>query len=339
MTTTLSYGRPLYYRGSGKIAPLSTGAALLFSWVAVSVVGAVYAYVDLHVRVADKLSALILIAFAAAMGGAVFGVCRLLRVRSFGAILFIAVTSAMLGWYVSWVAFEYFVLAENQRYISIPLLFTHPVGVWGLAKAINGVGTFTSNDRPVTGVELWLAWGAEAVCLLAGTIYIPVFTLSRSAFCDRCSKWCRKATLLWSEPADPEALRAQLEARDFTPIGNLHKADANTPVHVRYELYACPACGECNLLSAYVVQVAFNKKGQRQEKAKRFVDRLWLSAEELARFREMAAAGANPPVAAQELKPLPLPEAASATVVAAPAVLPAAPVVEVTPPAPPRIGI
>jgi len=108
------------------------------------------------------------------------------------------------------------------------------------------------------------------------------------------------------------------------------------PLYYRGSGGSSPIPTAAALLLSFVavsVHVSISRKGQRQETAKRFIDRLWLTAEELARFRD--AMGGGPGVVA----------AAQATDGSADAPAPAASLVatsdapgELPPPAP-RLGI
>ena len=271
---------PMYYRLRGASPFAGTTLGALLSWAAVTVLAAGYAYADLHIKVVDKLSILILIVFAVAMGFAVAGVLRVTKVRNLAVIAIIAATSAVLALYVSWVVWESAFLQKIGEDVPAWELFTRPNAVWSLAQLFNEEGTFMLRDRPVKGTELWLAWGIEALSIVGCTLFIPLLTLRRMAFCESCGSWCEKRKNLARVRAlDEDLLREHVENRDFGYLSRLGPPEENASVFHSIELFRCPKCGQTNLLTVNRVTVTYTN-GQRAENAKPIVDRLWLNAAE-----------------------------------------------------------
>ena len=286
--TVLNYSESRYYRHTGRAPFVGTTIATIAAWVAVSLLGAGYAYVQLYVKLVDILSFLFVAAFAAAMAFTVYGVLKWAKVRNMAVTSLVAISAAILGLYVSWVAWEQALLRQGGMPVGMHEIFRRPVVVWHLAQDINEEGTFTLRDRPVNGTQLWLAWTFEALAVLGATTVLPIMWLRDMAFCESCEKWCEKGEAVVRVAYDDEAqLRDRMEAKDFDYLLSLGLVHFDTPVHVRADLYGCPACPNTHMLTLSRVAVSYNNKGHRNEKAKKIVDRLWLDEAQAQAVREL----------------------------------------------------
>ena len=284
-TTTLNYDVDRYYRHTGRAPFVGTTIATLAAWAAVVLIGVAYAYVQLHVKLVDVLSFLFVAAFAAAMAFSVYGVLRWAKVRNMAVTALVAISAALLGWYVSWVAWEHALLRQGGVQASPIRLAERPDAVWYLAKSINEEGTFAIRKRTVKGTELWVAWAVEAIVFIGATIAIPVIKLRDMAFCESCGRWCyRSDGVIRVALGDEAMLRQQLEAKDFSYLRTGGPIDPDTALHWRADLYHCAGCPDTHLLTISRVAISYYN-GQRQEKAKKVVDRLWLSPAEAAEVR------------------------------------------------------
>ena len=294
MTQLAADPRDLYYRHTGHAPFAGTTLAAILSWIAVTILAGAYAYADLYIKVADKLSILITMAFGAAMGFAVFGVLRFGKVRNTAVVWIIAVTSALLAVYMSWVVWEYALIREAGEPMSpraIWEFFRRPNAVFDLAKHINVKGTFSlSSSGAVNGTELWLCWGFEALIIAAGAALIPIAMMRDVAFCETCSRWCGNVKgVLRLQPTNEDMLRERLEARDVKHLLSLDRANSETPTHLRVDLDSCPACKETRLLSVSRVAVAYNNKNHRSESAKKIINKLWIGADDVEALKSYGA--------------------------------------------------
>jgi hypothetical protein len=287
--SVLNYSEIRYYRHTGRAPLLGTTLAVFGAWIAVTLIGTAYAYVQLYVKVADIVAILFVIAFAAGMAFSVYGILRWGKVRNLPVIAVVAITSAILGWYVSWVAWEHRLLFQSGVPVRMYALFQRPWVIWNLARDINETGTFTMNDRPVTGAELWAFWAGESVAFLALTMFVPIRLLRDAAFCESCGRWCKKTegVVRLATTADEETLRQRVEAKDFDYLLALGGASRTDPVHIRTDLYDCMNCPNTNLLTVSRVTVTISANVQASEKAKKIVDRLWLDESQANALREL----------------------------------------------------
>ncbi|MEO6434779.1 MAG: hypothetical protein ABIP55_03320 [Tepidisphaeraceae bacterium] len=283
----LNNAEPQYYRLMGRSPFAGTTLAAIGCWAAVTMLAAIYAYADLYIKVVDKISVLILVAFAAAMGFAVAGILRIMKVRNLAVMAIIAGSSALLALYVSWVVWETALLRQEGAPATPWRLFGHPRAVWHLAQSINEIGTFTMRGKPVIGMELWAAWTVEAAAILLCTLLIPLLSLRRSAFCEECGNWCvKQANLVRVQGTDDQTLRRQMETRDFDSLARLGLPADDAPVFHSFDVYTCPKCGQTNLLTGNRVAVKY-VNGQRTENAKPVVDRLWVDPADAEAIRAL----------------------------------------------------
>ena len=308
--TILNYSESRYYRHTGRAPFVGTTIATVAAWAAVSLLGVIYAYVQLHVKIVDLLSLLFVAGFAAAMAFTVYGVLRWARVRNMAVTALVSISAAVLGWYVSWVAWEHALLRQSGVPVGVYELFQRPRAVWSLAQDINEEGTFSMRKRPVKGFELWIAWAFEAAAVLGATIALPIIKLRDMAFCESCEQWCAKIEGIARIALDPDeaSLHDRIEAKEFDYLHTLGQVHRDMPVHVRADLYACPSCPHTRLLTLSRVAVGYDKNGHRREKAKKIIDRLWIDEAQAARVRAVPGArelnkGEGGPASAQPSTP------------------------------------
>ena len=106
MTEQLGYAGDRYYHHTGRAPLLGTTVATVVAWAATLALALLYAYADLYVKVADLVSAFIVILFAAAGGFAVYAVMRWAKVRNTAVITIVAISASILLVYGSWVFWE-----------------------------------------------------------------------------------------------------------------------------------------------------------------------------------------------------------------------------------------
>jgi len=274
----LTYAGERYYHHTGRAPLFGTTLATITAWAAAVALAIAYAWVDLNVKVADLVSAFIVIAFAVAGGFAVYAVMRWAKVRNMPVIVIVAVSAALLLFYASWAVWEADLSRQASRPISAWRLSQRPGLMWRYALRINEVGTFTLNDRAVTGGELWAFWIGEAFLLIGATIAIPIAMMRGQAFCENCGAWCkRNKDIARVQNFDDELVREHMEEKDFEYLVRLGPATINTPVHLRVELLSCPKCKQTHLLTVNRINIQY-VNGRRAENAKPVVDRLWLDA-------------------------------------------------------------
>ena len=316
--TQLDYVRTLYYRNSGRTPIVRLFLALLTILPAVAIAGGVYALIAAHLpmlrfaKLVLILAALLMAGFAFAIGGLTGKMLMWARVRNLAMVWIVAVLAAVVAWYVSWVTWEWHMFTQAEPDIpKIPFLFglfIRPRAVWSFANAINRVGTFGLKNDTIKGPFLWILWLIEAGVVLGVASIVPYRMVRRLAFCESCQKWGRnREGILSVGPAeDEERLRARLALKDLSALEELGPADFSAPRRLRVDLQNCQTCDQMHLLSVYRIDVGY-KDGNRTEKAKPLVDRLWLDPAQARTVEEIRdrlysgpSAPAEQPAAAEE---------------------------------------
>ena len=286
--TAIDYERDMYYRRSGHAPFAGTTLAAIVSWIVIIALAGMYAYADLYIKVVDKLSVVITLAFAAGMGFAVYAVLRWGQVRSMPVAFVISLSCAALAVYASWVVWEYAILEREGVKVNMWQLASRPKAVYHFAMAMNEVGTFSMKRGPVKGGELMGFWIAEGVGIFLATLIIPLVALSKLAFCESCRAWCAKHDgSMRVAYGDEDALRRAMEAKDFSHLAKLGPAHSDTPVHFRIDLYDCPKCAEMNLMTINRAKVSYDSKNNRQESLAKVVDRMYMGEAQVNELRQM----------------------------------------------------
>jgi len=318
--TQLDYARTLYYRHSGKTPLVRLLTALLTITPVVAAAGALYAVLaaNLPILSIDKIvvvaAILLMMGFAFGVGGLTGKMLLWARVRNMAMVWAVAVWGAVLAWYVAWVVWEWYILRRWDYDPELLFLFMHPRGVWQVALAINHVGTITMGDREdgIKGPVLWLLWAIEAGVVLGAATLVPYRMTRGLAFCESCQRWCRRREGILSvgPAADEDRLRARLALKDLSALEELGPADMSAPRRLRVDLQNCPACDAMHLLSVCRMDVSYNRQGQRSDKVRVLVDRLWLDPEQaktVEEIKERVYAAPSGEAAAQRAYIAPLP--------------------------------
>ena len=316
--TQLDSVRTLYYRNSGKTPIVRLFLALLTILPAVAIAGAVYALIAAHLpmlrfaKIVLILAALLMAGFAFAIGGLTGKMLMWARVRNLAMVWAVAILAAVLAWYVSWVTWEWHMFTQADPDIhKMPFLFglfIRPRAVWSLANAINEVGTFGMSKDMIRGPFLWFLWLIEACVVLGVATVVPYRMVRGLAFCESCQKWGRnrEGILSVGPTEDEERLRARLALKDLSALEELGPADFSAPRRLRVDLQNCESCDRMHLLSVHRVDVGY-KDGNRTEKARPLVDRLWLDPAQAKTVEEIKdrlysgpSAAAEQPAAAED---------------------------------------
>jgi hypothetical protein len=97
---------------------------------------------------------------------------------------------------------------------------------------------------PVTGIFLWIIWGAEALFVVLTAAALPRATASRP-FCEECGYWCEKKPDLFTLPGASAAPLVQAIRDDNA--SRVAELRANPPPYdesglVGVSLHTCPGC-------------------------------------------------------------------------------------------------
>ena len=252
------------YEHSGKLGQ-SWWTAPLAGLIVAVVGGFLYAYVDVYSPVVGVITLLVVFGFVVAMAVAVgtagyFGKCRnplFLRIVGFA--------TGLLGWYVSWVVFEYALLHRGQgAQLSLGELFSSPSLQWEIAKKIAANGWFRALGMQPKGVVLWTIWGIEALLLVGGTTFLSSAALEDEVFCEPCNEWTSDSQIELTDPEDPQNVLL-VQEENLEPILEFAPASPDAPAFIRIKLWECESCHETAAFSIERGQRVRDKDGDIEE--------------------------------------------------------------------------
>jgi hypothetical protein len=284
----LSYARDLYYRSSARTPAWRVMLALVLTAAGGALVGVLYAIASRYVILLHDMflvtgaAVAVLVGFAFLSAGLTAGLLRWMKVVTAAPKYWLSLCAAGATWYASWVAWERLVL--HRIGVDLPLIKQLiPSNVWYLAQFINEVGTISvgSPRRPINGAELWAIWAIETVVLWLIPAWFPPRWVRGTALCHFCGRWCHyRQGFLSVGYADPAQVRTALENKDLPAVEALGPADMNGPRRIRLDLQSCTGCDQSHLLSGFIVESKIAATGGHSDKPRRFIDRLWLDAEQ-----------------------------------------------------------
>lgn len=159
----------------------------------------------------------------------------------------------------------------------------------------------TSTGMPVTGVGVWIVWGAEALLFL-GAGLLGGRSAAREPFCEPCDRWANKVAHEFALPGlsdqtiDRMKTAADLETFLTPPLEEIRPADRE----LSYKVRACPSCDRAAFLDIAVKTTTFDKNGKPQTSTTALGSTVVLTPEEAAAVgqlkddvREITAKGAR----------------------------------------------
>ena len=278
----------VYYRPSGKVAPLPFAVTLVASFAFAFFLALLYASIELELRKHEVVKTLMAVGTAFGLGRALAWALHGARVRNVQVARLVGGVVGALFVYTAWAGW-------------LPALCSEPITPWELfsqpRSVVRGMhlvdlrGAWSLADTTAVERPLRSSWAFEALVLVA----LPALLAARNlhgVFCERCQVWCEhepgagRVSLGEGE----EAVARLLEARTWS---GLFGFPVNATDYLRLELDRCPRCGETNTLTAVRVTTgAKNGRSVRRVTA-RLDRRLLLSKQEVEAleqaFRDEAA--------------------------------------------------
>jgi hypothetical protein len=269
--------RATYYRHSGQFSPVGVFVALLGGLAGGAVLAFVYAYALAYIPIVGYITFILSAGFGALVGLVTGKLLQRGHVRSSGVSTLVALVVALGAFYVSWAAWISAMAGRADAAIPIGDLLTRPDLTWELIQAINAVGAWTMKGWTPTGGVLWGLWGLEAALILVPAMLVGIAIVGGHPYCESCRAWCTdQEGVLNVAYSDPAEVRRRLEGGDLAYLESLGRSESGAHTWVRIDLHRCPtaSCGRTNTLSAHIVQVTVNNKGESSQKATAVVDKL-----------------------------------------------------------------
>jgi len=289
----------LYYEHSGNYTPQGVTTAGAIALCAAVVMAAAYAYLLQYIPFII-IRMFLPMAFGAGLGFVVAAMLRWQHTRNMSVSTVTAAAVALAAFYFSWCVWAFELFRQAGVQLGIGGIFTlglHPDSMWNVVRGLAETGVWSvkgdhaksATETAVSGWQLWLVWGTEAVAVPGFAILAARQIMGRDPYCESCSLWSKATSEIARISAVPlPELRQHLESKNFSYVAQ-HAAGAQDAAYYRLDLHSCPQCQ--NLHPLTVKWTTVNKKGKKNEKV--VVDKLLLSCTEAQALRELTTRKAS----------------------------------------------
>jgi hypothetical protein len=247
---------PLYYRHSGKVGPLAIPYMLGFGLAGSFVLGFLYAYAVYHIPIV-YLNILLVVFYGMAIGFLVGYGARRGQSRNRLVSLLSGFLLGLVALYVAWV---FWIRAVT----SGELMPFSPAALLSILQVINERGVWSvGSGKPVTGISLYIVWGAEALTVVIASTVVAYRTASEEPFCEKCMRWIDKKQVIspLQVIASPESFRSRLELADYGELVSLKPALQGDAAFTKLELIHCQSCRQYFFLTVREGMVEVDSKG------------------------------------------------------------------------------
>jgi hypothetical protein len=262
------------YRHSGR-----KGNVILFiiGGIAIALVtGALYSCLDVWIPLKGKVSALLLLAFACALGFGISAMGKAARCRSVSFLITAGSLFGLLAWYMSWVTFEFVLVRRDDPtfgFQDFVLLFSRPQGVWNVAKSIAATGWYTMSGVATRGSALWIEWGIEFLVVIGFATALAAYAVRESVFCETTGGWCKKwAPIRLALPAD-EAARQSLLGGDWSLLPTLAAVQGYIYPRLNVMVNESPRPGGTHTWQIFLHEQITGRKNSKTEKLTKLTPR------------------------------------------------------------------
>jgi hypothetical protein len=280
----------LYYKPSGEVTVAGLAAGLLGGLVVGLVLTFAYAYLLIYVPFVYA-HVLCTVFYALGLGAVVGCLLKAGKMRNHAVGVFTAGAVALLSYYFCWAVWLSAVLARADLDVSVLTLASRPATLLDLILKLNETGAWSVGRKgvPVTGVLLWVVWGAEALTVLVGPTVMASAALTSEPFCESCDEWCYEDKgLVTLADAKRGELRRRLEAKDFEYLKTVGARKEGEWESCRLSLYHCKQCDRTNALTVKHEKTTFDSKGRSKTNSNTFVNQLLLTASEAEDLRRVS---------------------------------------------------
>lgn len=218
----------LYYKPSGKTAPISFLYLILAIAIGASIIGFIYSFAVLYIPLI-YLNLLCLFGAAFGMGLVANLVIGLGKVRNKSVALIFGLLVGLAGLYVSWVVWmHYYVNLSAFVEVSYLDLLTNPIGLWEAMWDINEVGTWGigRSGGAVDGIMLTIVWAIEALAFVAVAVFFA-YSKACEPYLENDDAWAETTKIgPFQFIQDITSLKQELETKKYEQLLALPKEEA-----------------------------------------------------------------------------------------------------------------
>ena len=286
-----------FYSHSGKVTLRGTALSVVVGLLVAVLTGFIYAYADLYIPIV-YLNVMLCLGFGAVIGAAAAAVLRWGKVRNVPVALAIVAVLTLVAYYVCWDvwAIAVFDRFKVPRPIGFVGLLVRPDLIYRMAYVINDAGTWSmgSSSSPgnenVSGIALLAVWVGEALCIFGTSLAVAKSMASDRPFCEKCDAWCAPDRLVATlKPIDKRELKEAFVGRNWPLIAqSIDNVGGGGVRHwIALQHHACSSCNQLNTLTAVETKVTVDKKGKSKVNKKVVMNKLIVTAEEVAYLKAL----------------------------------------------------
>jgi len=285
----------LYYRHSGQYPVGGLVAALVAAVLAGGILSYAYAYLLLYIPLAGYVTLLLTGGFGFLLGYVTAYALRKMKVRSMPASYGVMGIVGLTALYASWAVWIYALLRREDYEADLFAILQDPAGLWNVMTIVNKAGAWSISSWTPTDMALWFIWGLEAVTILGVAFFFLHTIMTKDPFCESCGTWCEEAAgVARLTPAEKSEVRQRLELKDYNYLEKLGRVAANAAYYLELNLHGCPNCHMTNTLTAHLVTITVNKKGQSQASKDLVADKLLVNSSDTETVRTIGQKSAGP---------------------------------------------
>lgn len=281
-----------YYRSSG-IVPLGGASQTLLAGLVVGIpLGVGYSYAVVHIPFA-YINVLLTLGLGAAVGAVVSKAARRGRIRNALVPPAIGFLCGLITFYVAWGAdaLARFGWPENGD----PTVFFDPRFLWSYLQVFYARGFWgLGRDENISGIPLAIVWLAEGGMIVGCAVALPWSELTNLVFCEACDRWTSsESNLVRLASSEADNIAARVEQGDVSVLRDAPRAGFSDADFLTVGVRWCETCTDSNYLEIERVTVTIDKNGKEKVKTTPLVDKLVISAMDVATLRVMGQEAAS----------------------------------------------
>ena len=241
-----------YYKPSGKFAGVYFLYYVLFTFICVPILSAIYIYL-IHYIPFIYLNVLIAIGCGVALGYMMLFAAKNGKARNPAVVLLLSILALLIMKYIQWCiyipliydnVYEVFYpgLTLGERFVESAYLFVRPGLVYELAAEINEFGAWSFGDNDVNGVMLLVVWTVEFLIMAVCALVIPRL-VAKKPFSEEQGNWYTEMDRVIEVDLPPnfDDIKRSMENGDFTGFMQLAKsAKTNYGQFIRLRFHRPP---------------------------------------------------------------------------------------------------
>jgi hypothetical protein len=264
------------------------GAGLFGGLFVASVLAFIYAYLLAYIPFI-YLNVLCTVGYMFALGCVVGWLLKSGKMRNPVVGVFVTTVVSLFAYYVCWAVWLSAMLGRAKVDASAFSLAVHPTVLLNIILSVNEHGAWSISKTPVTGIFLWVIWGAEALIVLIGPPVLAWGVLTSEPFCEFCGEWCDEDKGLVSlAQSEQVGLRRTFESKEFERLKAVGAKESGAPDWYKLDLHHCKSCDRTNTLTVKSQKITFDSKGNAKVKTSDFITKLLLAPAEVEDLRRVS---------------------------------------------------